>query len=221
VARDREIFVTSSTNGHYLSERIARETVESGLNQIIISVDGADQQAYESYRRSGQLHQVLDGISNLIHARRFLKKRTPQIVMQTLLLSSTEHQLNEIKTIGKKLGVDKVVFKTAQFYNLNVKPSLMPDEQRYSRYISKANGHYQVKFRRSDSCFRMWSSCVITWDGWVVPCCFDKDADHAFGHLREHSFRDIWFGKKATEFRQQILTDRTSIPICNNCTQKF
>jgi hypothetical protein len=33
----------------------------------------------------------------------------------------------------------------------------------------------------------MWSSCVVTWDGAVVPCCFDKDAKHQLGDLKKQS----------------------------------
>ena len=40
----------------------------------------------------------------------------------------------------------------------------------------------------------MWHSCVITWDGKVVPCCFDKDAHHTLGDLTQNSFSEIWNG---------------------------
>ncbi|MFH1159542.1 MAG: SPASM domain-containing protein [bacterium] len=67
----------------------------------------------------------------------------------------------------------------------------------------------------------MWSGCVITWDGLVVPCCFDKDADHCLGDLKTQSFQDIWRGEKYREFRKRIFTERKSVDICRNCTQKW
>jgi radical SAM protein with 4Fe4S-binding SPASM domain len=65
----------------------------------------------------------------------------------------------------------------------------------------------------------MWSSGVITWDGLVVPCCFDKDATHQMGNLAENSFHDVWKGPAYNGFRQAILKSRSEIDICKNCTE--
>jgi len=67
----------------------------------------------------------------------------------------------------------------------------------------------------------MWSGCVITWDGKVVPCCFDKDADHSMGDLNEQSFDEIWKGERFNEFRKKILKNRKSVEICRNCSQRW
>ena len=48
-------------------------------------------------------------------------------------------------------------------------------------------------------CWRLWHSPVITWDGLVVPCCFDKDAKHRMGDLKNKSFKEIW---KHPEYRR-------------------
>jgi radical SAM protein with 4Fe4S-binding SPASM domain len=65
----------------------------------------------------------------------------------------------------------------------------------------------------------MWHSAVITWDGRVVPCCFDKDAQHQMGSLQEKSFTDIWQNETYRNFRASILKGRSNIDICRNCTE--
>jgi len=65
----------------------------------------------------------------------------------------------------------------------------------------------------------MWQGSVITWDGRVIPCCFDKDARHEFGDVNQQTFREIWFGKRYTEFREAVLSSRNQIDICTNCTE--
>lgn len=65
----------------------------------------------------------------------------------------------------------------------------------------------------------MWHSCVITWDGKVVPCCFDKDAHFVLGDLKEQTFKEIWFGEKYNHFRKSLLKSRSEIEICKNCTE--
>jgi radical SAM protein with 4Fe4S-binding SPASM domain len=243
MARSKRIFVASSTNGHFLDEQSVRKTLESGLNRLIISLDGADQASYEAYRRGGDFGKVISGIRLLVSEKKRLKKQTPEIILQCLALRSNEHQLHEIRMLAKELGVDRLEFKTAQFNDYQRGNPLMPLNQKYARYrknpakphrrtvhdlppvIHPSTGapvdHYSPKNRLPDSCFRMWSSCVITWDGKVVPCCFDKDETHGAGDLTKQSFQEIWRGKPFHDFRQKILENRKSIGICRNCSQTF
>jgi radical SAM protein with 4Fe4S-binding SPASM domain len=65
----------------------------------------------------------------------------------------------------------------------------------------------------------MWQGCVITWDGLVVPCCFDKDAKHQLGDLKTSSFKQIWTSPKYNAFRSSVLRSRSEIDICTNCTE--
>jgi hypothetical protein len=65
----------------------------------------------------------------------------------------------------------------------------------------------------------MWHSCVITWDGNVVPCCFDKDAQHKLGTLKTFSLKEIWLNDAYKKFRSAILKGRKEIDICTNCSE--
>ena len=65
----------------------------------------------------------------------------------------------------------------------------------------------------------MWHSTVVTWDGLIVPCCFDKDARHQFGNLNEDSFNKIWKNDSYNSFRRALLNSRRGIDICQNCTE--
>lgn len=70
-----------------------------------------------------------------------------------------------------------------------------------------------------NECWRMWSSCVVTWDGKVVPCCFDKDATHQLGDIQSQPLKQIWKSTSYQAFRQSLLTNRQEIDICQNCTE--
>lgn len=223
-AKSKKIFVATSTNGHFLDEGSVRRTIGSGLDRLIISLDGADQESYGAYRRGGNFAKVIEGIRLLVSEKKRLKKRTPEIILQCLVLKSNEHQLNEIRKIAKELGVDKLEFKTAQFNDYKNGNPLMPENPKYSRYVrssTRPENQFILKNRLPNSCFRMWGSCVLTWDGKVVPCCFDKDATHWFGNLAQQSFLEIWRGKLAFDFRKKILGNRKLIDICSNCSQTF
>ena len=58
-----------STNGHYLSEENSEKIVRSGLNKLIISLDGIDQETYSAYRVNGSVKCVIDGLKNVTHAK--------------------------------------------------------------------------------------------------------------------------------------------------------
>ena len=226
-AREKKIKVVTSTNGHFLNEHTLKSTLESGLNELIISLDGFDQQSYESYRIGGDFRKVTEGIRLLVNEKRRLNLAHPEIILQCLVLSTNEARLDEIRNLGMQMGVDRVEFKSAQFYDFQEGNLLMPVNSRFSRYRKvKTNSpegtqQYVLKNKFRNSCFRMWSSCVISWDGRVVPCCFDKDAGHSTGNLKNQTFGEIWRGKKYGEFRKTILTNRKSVDICCNCSEKF
>jgi len=217
-ARSKGIYVSSSTNGHFLDKDNAEATVRSGLDRLIISVDGTDQQTYELYRVGGSLETVVEGIHNLAEAKKAVRSKTPQIIVQFLVLKSNQNQVNEIRRKGIEWGGNKVEIKSAQFNDFENGNPLMPSAEKYSRYRMQDAG-YRIKNSMPGHCFRMWSGCVITWDGEVVPCCFDKDAQHKLGGLKDSTFREIWKGKEYTAFRRKILKQRKTIDICRNCTE--
>ncbi len=222
-ARKKKVYTATSTNAHFLNDRIARKTVESGLDKLIVSMDGTDQETYEKYRIGGKLNKVTEGIKNIQRWKRDLKSRTPFLTVQFIVFRTNEHQIPEIKKLCKELGVDKLELKSAQIYTFEDKKDLIPKNLEYARYEQTVDAEGEVKYIiKSDlpnKCYRMWHSCVITWDGRVVPCCFDKDAAHIMGDLSNTSFKDIWRSDIYREFRASVLINRKGIDICSNCTE--
>lgn len=218
-ASSKEVYTATSTNAHYLTADMARATVESGLDRLIISIDGTTQEAYESYRIGGSLTKVVDATKHIIAAKRQLKSKTPHVVFQFLVVGPNEHQIAQVENLAKVLQVDQLVLKTAQVYNFENGSPLIPRQERYSRYRKNRDGSYSIKNKMDDHCWKMWHSCVITWDGKVIPCCFDKDAHFVLGDLKEESFDRIWNGEKYNAFRRSLLTSRGQIEMCRNCTE--
>lgn len=218
-ASQKRIYTATSTNAHYLTDTNARNTVESGLDRLIISIDGTTQEVYEQYRVGGQLEKVLKGARNIVRWKKELKSKTPFIIFQFLVVKPNEHQVDEARELGKQIGVDDVWFKTAQIYDFEHDPNgLIPENEKYSRYRKTENG-YQFKGKLANHCWRLWHDPVITWDGLVAPCCFDKDAQHKLGDLKKQSFKEIWKNPAYKEFRSKILQGRKNIDICSNCSE--
>jgi radical SAM protein with 4Fe4S-binding SPASM domain len=218
-ASGKGIYTATSTNAHYLTDEVARQTVESGLDRLIVSIDGTTQETYAAYRVGGKLEKVLEGTRNVVKWKKQLKTKTPHIMFQFLVVKPNEHQLEDVKVLAKELGVDEVVFKTAQIYDYENGSPLIPTIDYYSRYSNNGNGTYSVKNKLLNHCWKMWHSCVITWDGLVVPCCFDKDAEYRMGDLKEEQFNSVWRGKGYQRFRQSLLRSRSEVEMCRNCTE--
>lgn len=217
-ASERGIYTATSTNAHYLNPENARKTIEAGLNRLIISIDGTDQDAYGKYRIGGSLQKVLDGTKNLIEARRLSGKRSLHIMWQFIVFAHNEDQLPGIRKLAKEYGVDELVIKTAQIYDYSEGSDLLPQNEKYRRYTEMSAG-FVIKNKLLNHCWRMWQSCVITWDGKVVPCCFDKDATHQIGDMKTATFSAIWHSEAYRNFRQQVLHGRSTIEICKNCSE--
>jgi radical SAM protein with 4Fe4S-binding SPASM domain len=218
-ASSKNIYTATSTNAHNLTDDVAKRTVESGLDRMIISIDGTTQDVYERYRVGGNLSKVLEGTKHIVKWKKRLKSRTPLIVFQFLVVKPNEHQVEDVKKLGKEYQVDEVRLKTAQVYEFENGHELIPTMEKYARYKKSPSGKWSIKSKLSNHCWRMWHSCVITWDGWVVPCCFDKDAKHKFGSLKQQRFKELWQNESYRDFRTSVMNARREIGICSNCAE--
>lgn len=218
-ADSRGIFTSTSTNAHYLQEKQVKALLSSGLKQLIISVDGITQEVYEQYRIGGTLEKVEQGIKLLVSERQKSGKTFPRIVLQFLVTGQNEHQIPALSAWVKALDVDELQLKSTQIYDFENGSELIPSNLGHSRYVPAGNGKWRLKHRPENKCWRMWQGAVVTWDGKVVPCCFDKDASHVMGELKSDTLDSIWNSKPYFQFRKQLLADRNQVEICKNCTE--
>lgn len=218
-AVSKKIYTATSTNAHYFDSDTAKKTVRSGLDRLIISIDGTTQEVYQQYRIGGSLEKVIEGTRNIIEWKKKLNSSKPYVVFQFLVVHPNEHQIEKAKKLAKEIGVDNIVFKTAQIYNYEKGSPLIPENQKYSRYKKNKNGAYTLKNNLLNHCWKLWHSSVITWDGKTVPCCFDKDAKYKMGDLMEQKFNLIWKGNLYNQFRQAVLNSRKETDICANCSE--
>jgi MoaA/NifB/PqqE/SkfB family radical SAM enzyme len=91
-ASAKGIYTATSTNAHYLTAENARRTVESGLDRLIISIDGTTQEVYQQYRVGGKLEKVIAGAREIVKWKREMKSKTPFIIFQFLVVRPNEHR---------------------------------------------------------------------------------------------------------------------------------
>jgi radical SAM protein with 4Fe4S-binding SPASM domain len=215
-AKKQGVYVNTSTNAHFFTAENARNVVQSGLDSVIISLDGVTQETYEHYRTGGSLEKVLQGIRNLVAAKDELGSRTPYLFLQFLVMRHNEHEIPAIRRLARELRVDRLLIKTIQVNTHEEAREWLPHDERYRRYRVDQDG-LRVK-RGKGSCPRVWFTSLVDWDGQVVPCCFDKNGEYAMGDLNKgDTFERIWRSAKYSAFRKRMLKKRDSIDICQNC----
>lgn len=212
-ARAKKLYTIVSTNAQAMTQSVAEELVKSGLHRIIISMDGLTQQTYSAYRVGGDAQRCKDALQYLHAAKR---RHNSHIIveLQCLRLRTNEQEWDLFRQYYRSMGADRLVFKTAQLYDYADGHPLMPSEQRYSRYKKGQDGRYYRK-TLSKACFRVWSGCVITTDGTVVPCCYDKTQQYAYGNIMQTDLRTLFTSKRANAFRQKAFCQQP--PICKEC----
>ena len=221
-ALDAGIFTFTSTNGHFVrNDEQAQAIVESGLDEIIVSLDGVDQETYEKYRVGGQIERVFDGVRRLVKAKETLRSLTPLINLQFIVMKHNEGDLAEAEALAQGLQVDKFLVKTAQVYSADDAEEFLPEEERFRRY-KENDGELLVKGQPTRGCKVLWYSSMVNWNGAVAPCCFDKDVDFEMGQaFKDGSFDEIWQGRAYMNFRQKILADRNAVDMCRNCSEGY
>ena len=212
-AAERKLYTMTSTNASLPMEPEA--IVRSGLDRIIISMDGISEETYNGYRVGGDYALVLDNMQKLIQTKKRLGSKTPCIDWQFIVMRQNEHEIPAVRTKARELGVDRLDFKTVQIY----KPEdviYLPKDHKLSRYHAEGQD-FELANKLLNRCRRLWTQPVINWDGELSICCYDKDVLFKIGKVYDADFYELWTSDKMNKMRAKILQDRQSIEICRNC----
>lgn len=210
-AKRKKVFIRFSTNGEFGDKENIKKIVNSGIDELVISLDYVTQQTYLKYKKSPNFEIVIKNVESIIKERG--KRLKPYVNLQLLITLDTEKQVSQFRKMAHDLGVDKSLIKKVR---VNF-PGIEPDKNVFplnSKYIRKA---YENNLRRS-ICYRPWISTLVFWDGSIVPCCFDMQGEYNLGNICNMSFEKIWNNINYVSFREQTLKSRNQISLCRQCS---
>ncbi len=219
LADQYRLLTSLSTNGHFLTEEKIYELLLAGLVHLRLSLDGMTPQTYSRYRQEGDLQTVLEGLKRLLRLRKALRSPFPLVEVQFIAFRHNVHEIPLFLRWAYQIGVERASVKKAQLLQPSAESynEWIPPEA--SRYTVEPNGEVQLTGPLPQGCWRLWRAAEITWDGQVLPCCFDKNADHAFGKVQQGFFHEVWHSPAAHRFRKTVFRHRESIDICRNCSE--
>jgi MoaA/NifB/PqqE/SkfB family radical SAM enzyme len=189
--------IISSNLNKPLTPEMAEQVIRSGLDVMIVSLDGVTQDVYEIYRVTGHLDRVLDNLRLLDEKKRELGSTTPHIEWQFIVMRQNEHQMDEARALADELGVNELVFKKVDFPHgeddLELAEKWLP--RQHPEYL-RDEPFFKPYAEDQRLCWRPWRSAVVNWDGGFAPCCYLTDKTQDFGDVDHSSVREIWNNDK-------------------------
>jgi radical SAM protein with 4Fe4S-binding SPASM domain len=196
------------TTGSLLTKETAKSLIIAGLDGMKFSFYGMTAQTYEATHRRLKFDKVVRNIETFFDVRDQLKASNPQIRFQFAREVAPPGEFEAfINHWRPYMDADRgdAFFDTglhnwggAKAYN----------EQRNHNDIPRCRWPFR--------------DMQILWDGKVVPCCYDYDANVVLGNVREKTIEEIWFSKEYENFRQIWRNSKAaSIPICAKCDEPY
>ncbi|MGQ9673142.1 MAG: radical SAM protein [Candidatus Aminicenantales bacterium] len=220
-ARQRNILTVTSSNLNRFGPEEAGRLIEAELDALIIALDGLTEESYRKYRSGGSAQRVIKNTRLLVEERERRGRRKPFINLRMVVSRENEHEVEAFRSLARQLGVDMVSFKafsTRQpgFADPAIDRQYVPQKKFFRWYDYQPDFIVDRKARKY-RCKFPWTKPTLFADGEVLACEFDFRYSHSFGNLNEKSFREIWFGEKAKEFRRRFRKNRDNIAFCRDC----
>lgn len=195
-----------STNATLLKGENLSDILSSGLDRLIISLDGATEETYEKIRRRADFEETLDGIMSFLHLRKELRSQKPHTVLQVIRMKDTEKEIGSFVERFREFPVDAIHIKELDSWLGQIEA------------IKDLSTTPPKKFGERYPCGALWYSMAIYWDGRVVPCCRDYDAKYVLGNISEEKLSSIWNNKKMQNLRlTHIRNEYETTPLCLEC----
>jgi radical SAM protein with 4Fe4S-binding SPASM domain len=216
-AKTKAMYVFISTAATTLTEALAGDLVDAGLDFALIGMDGATRETYESMRRGAKFEQVTENVRRLIRLRSERAKRIPHVSLQFIVSSLNQGDLPLMKQLTRDLGADSYTEKTLDLYvnftSVQVQKALVPlfVGGTFSKYQKKETGH---EYARRGPC-AMATRMVVRADGRMSLCCYDMQERFAIGNATDDHLLKLWAAPAYTSLRRQGVQRKTSL--CVNC----
>jgi radical SAM protein with 4Fe4S-binding SPASM domain len=184
----------------YVDSKLSAGLIDSGLDMLIVSLDGISAETYESIRVGARFKETIGNIESFLTLKQ--KGKRPFVTVQMIYINKTQKEAGVFINLWKN-KVDSV----------RIRPYENVDRDK--DYLYAVPLKPQSDYR---PCIQLWRGLVVYWDGTVVPCCFDYDKFEVLGNLERDSLRQIWNSEKMIYLRQKhIMGHRLDIPLCKEC----
>jgi len=229
LAKEYDIDTKIDSNFTLLSESDIDKLLQSGIDKIVVSIDGLCQETYAKYRVGGDFNKAMSNLSLLLRRKKQLNLNKPHIAWQFLVFKHNEHEVDQVKRLGQEMGVDETAITNA-FIGYK---DWMPTKKEYCNYNidtidegsdpSEKTSDY-LKNQGKGLCNWPWEAITINVNGSVSPCCSVEDEKDDFDNIFDNNFdfNAIWNGNKYRQARRHIRSQEGDCDgqnhICYDCS---
>jgi len=218
-----------NTNATLLGRHHIVRTVESGLDNLTFSIDGATRATYEKIRKGAKFDQIIKNIKDFVHYKKQAGSNHPKLMMNYVIMEDNIQEIPLFVELSKQCGINAIHFN----YDRTSYGCLQTDELKEAFQEAKRKAEelqiilylppiYPVK-SENEFCVFM-NTAVLLNSGEVVPCCHAAEFDLignpenilSFGNVKENSFDDIWNSRSYISFRRKVLSKNWP-RFCNGC----
>ncbi|MBN1497008.1 MAG: SPASM domain-containing protein [Spirochaetes bacterium] len=211
-ASSKNIRTGLSVNPIMLRESVIDELLSAGLKILYLSLDGHDDESFQKIRGIEMAYEpsrrrLLD----------FLARKKTASSTITTILSMIDFDLNRqsieiLRSYWESMpGIDQFLPKSFTTWDGNAPDVNALDSERSATRIDRS----RVR------CTFPWEQMTITWDGDVVPCCFDYDKKYILGNMRKSSLSEIWNGLPMKLLREEFDSNRVANSLCARCRRLY
>lgn len=221
----RRIRTVVSTNLTLFESRMMSPLMDSGLDTLIVSLDGASSGSYSQYRRRGNFGKACQSLKAIAAEKTKRGAKFPRLVWQFIVFRHNESEIPQAIAMAKQLGIDEIKFiaSFAKMETLAYKAAdkkqeelknFLPRDNRYHLYNSNKDAT-----RKAASCPFLWNQIAVRADGGVAPCCGSYHKDDDFGSLPNNDIMAVWNNEKYQQARKTLRTGGwfRSHTICDQC----
>ncbi len=224
-AKERNILSVTSSNLNRLSREDARALVSSGLDALIVALDGSTPETHARLRKGGDFQKVIDHTRLLMEEKERAGARHPIVNLRMVVSRENEDEVEGFWRLAKDLGVDMVSIKA---YSTRQPGYAHPDFDR--RFAPRAERYRWYRYLpdfspdrrpRRYNCRFPWTKPTLFADGTVVSCEFDLTYECPFGNINQSHFDEMWFSPQAEKFRRRFQRDRAAFEFCRDCVYDY
>lgn len=222
---NKKVKITTSTNLNYLTDDLAKDLIQSGLDKLLVSLDAATSQTYLIYRRGGDFELVLKNLRRLVELKKSYPESKLKIILNYIVFRHNEHEIEKAKELAKSLGLEIRIGKMRTEMETEITKPIEESIDKYKDWIP-ANKEYSAydletkkRLKKIKICKKPWREVELNWDGTITPCCYIYDiGKYGFGNIEQSSFKKIWNNKLYVAARRAILGKKSDIEtICHIC----
>jgi MoaA/NifB/PqqE/SkfB family radical SAM enzyme len=196
--KERAVYVLFNTNGTLLAPRKRREIIETGLDELRVSLDAAEAESFLRVRGKDMFDRIVRNVREFTSLQREIGATTPKVSLWLTGLKETVDQLPDFVRLAAKIGVSEVHLQRLVFDDLQRgmmrgdlslfertqadEEAAIASAQELGRSLGvqlDASGATEpglsLKRTQDDkpwsTCRRPWSLMYFTAHGRALPCC--------------------------------------------------